>query len=574
MTHFRLPALSLLVAVLVCFQLAKGQQKSSNTDQKALQEKAYRLIESLADQLGTLQSAENRARMGSNIAESLWSRDDKRARDLLVSVEQDINAGLQEHENDPGANYTFMVFLRLREDTVERIAKHDPELAFGFLKRTEPVSSTPLPREVVEREREFQLRLAKRFAATSPETSVKLARQTLDRQVSNDLLVLLIRLSSKDKQQAQILYRDVVAKLREANFKQYWPEIEFAKNLLQFFTPPAADESTYRELIDVLLAKALERGCGKPSSNEEDDRTGLCRQFGAMLPLMEKFSPAQAGRLKHWDPEHQGYRQGSGSLAFYELNDLAENGTIDEILGLASRYPEIAGQAYLRAIWRAEADGDFEEAKKIASGYTGNDPYVRQTMTNRMDHYERAARMTDERLAEVQQKLAAMPMMQRIQVLLILAKDIEPADSKKAVKLLDQANAMIDALPLGGMQTGFQIQMAMVYCLARNERGFGIIESLMPRFNELVAAAAKLDGYDTHYLSNDEWNMSANGVIGSLLTVLAHNAGYFAWCDFDRAVALSTQFERGEIRMMAQLKLAQAILAGPPKRIVGAAVIQ
>jgi hypothetical protein len=59
--------------------------------------------------------------------------------------------------------------------------------------------------------------------------------------------------------------------------------------------------------------------------------------------------------------------------------------------------------------------------------------------------------------------------------------------------------------------------------------------------------------------------MTGAGSVGSLLTNLARNAGYFAWSDFDRAVTLTGQFERSEIRMMAQLKLAQGILAGPPK---------
>jgi hypothetical protein len=36
--------------------------------------------------------------------------------------------------------------------------------------------------------------------------------------------------------------------------------------------------------------------------------------------------------------------------------------------------------------------------------------------------------------------------------------------------------------------------------------------------------------------------------------------------DFDRAVSLAARFEKSEIRMMAQTKLAQSILAGPPKR--------
>ena len=48
--------------------------------------------------------------------------------------------------------------------------------------------------------------------------------------------------------------------------------------------------------------------------------------------------------------------------------------------------------------------------------------------------------------------------------------------------------------------------------------------------------------------------------------ILTANAVYFALYDFDRAVALSSQFERREIRMMAQLKLAQGVLEGPPKK--------
>ena len=93
-----------------------------------------------------------------------------------------------------------------------------------------------------------------------------------------------------------------------------------------------------------------------------------------------------------------------------------------------------------------------------------------------------------------------------------------------------------------------------------------MMESLLPKLNELIDAAAKLDGFDTHYLRDGEWNMSADGNLGELLTYLAQNATYFAWSDFDRAVKLAAQFERPEIRMMAQVKLAQSILAGPPKR--------
>ena len=61
--------------------------------------------------------------------------------------------------------------------------------------------------------------------------------------------------------------------------------------------------------------------------------------------------------------------------------------------------------------------------------------------------------------------------------------------------------------------------------------------------------------------------MSNQGSIGALLTALAQNAAYFAWCDFEHAMNLTGQFERPEIRLMAQLKLAQGILSGQPNRI-------
>jgi hypothetical protein len=59
--------------------------------------------------------------------------------------------------------------------------------------------------------------------------------------------------------------------------------------------------------------------------------------------------------------------------------------------------------------------------------------------------------------------------------------------------------------------------------------------------------------------------MTREGTLGSMLTFLSERAAYFAWCDFDRAVSIAGQFDRPEIRLMAQVKLAQGILAGRPK---------
>jgi hypothetical protein len=171
----------------------------------------------------------------------------------------------------------------------------------------------------------------------------------------------------------------------------------------------------------------------------------------------------------------------------------------------------------------------------------------------------------------MQKELPVLPVAEQISQLIGAGVFIAPQDQKTALKLLKQADSLLYALPPGEQQTRYQLMLAMGYSFAQDDRGFAIMESVLPKLNELVAAGAKLDGYDTHYLRDGEWNMTGKGTVGNMLTRLSEGAGFFAWCDFDRAVTLTTQFERGEIRMMAQLKLAQGILAGRPRGIYSSA---
>ena len=569
----RSPALVLLVAILLSSQPTYAQQDNQTTSVQsadaALREKAFNLLASLADQLGTLQSAENRARIGSNIAGSLWPHDEKRARALFKLVEDDIKVGLQVGKS-PEADHTFQVFLKLREDTAERMAQHDPELALAFIRDTVSLvneyaalpSNGFLP-SVEQKEHQLELRLAKQIGAANPKVAIKLARQTLAHGFSNELLPVL-RKSSKDKALALGLYKEIVNKLRDADFEN-WHTFDFAQTLGQTYTPPAADESTYRELIQIFLDKALSAGCAKESSAQDEGRIAFCSQMSGLLPMIAKFHPAEARRMKHWLPESDEpaltIRQGN-----IELDDVAESGTIEEVLSLTSKYPSMDGNIRLRAIWMAESAGDWEQAEKIASNYSGGDPDTQTAIDLRLTYYKNLKTMAEEQWAALQKDLTEAPSADQRALLLNLAHHTAQHDRKTALKILEYLSNLVDTLPPGKEQTEEQIRIALVYCVVKSDRGFAIIEGLLPKFNELIAAGSKLDGYEGRYLREGEWNMSAASAVGNILTVLANNAAYFAWYDFDRAVTLTGQFERSEIRMMAQLKLAQGILAGPPRR--------
>lgn len=173
-------------------------------------------------------------------------------------------------------------------------------------------------------------------------------------------------------------------------------------------------------------------------------------------------------------------------------------------------------------------------------------------------------------MADIQRKLNERTRTEeRLMLLISVADQVAATDRSESLKLLNQAVDIADTLQPGWQQTGAIVGIAIMYCRLKDDRCFQLMEPLVPKLNQLVDAAARLDGFDTQYLRDGEWNMSANGRIGELLTGLANHVGFFAWSDFDRAVSLSSQFERTEIRLMAQVKIAQSILNGPPQLLSG-----
>src|SRR5262245_3710826 len=130
--------LILFLAAALMPAKAFSQQLNDKESDPALREKAYKQLDSLADQIGSLQSGENRARLGSNIAISLWPHNETRAREMFATVTNEIKAGLAAND-DPDRYLAKPNFIKLREETAMRIGMFDPEWALRFLEATNPI---------------------------------------------------------------------------------------------------------------------------------------------------------------------------------------------------------------------------------------------------------------------------------------------------------------------------------------------------------------------------------------------------------------------------------------------------
>ena len=565
MRNFQLSTLMLIVALTFFQRHAQAQTSTENAQAKntELRAKAFAALESLAGQLTTLQSAENRARIGANIAESLWKHDETKARAVFLLVQDDIKSRLTVPENlqDSKEMQTFLVFLKLRSDTLERIIKCDPELAYSFLKATE-VDLGKVPHYLVDHELNVDLRLSQKLAAQNPEIAVRLARAALERGFSDELLGTVIQLSRKHKEHAAVLYKQIVQKLRESNIKEDWQARQFVYSMAYNLHPPAIDESAFKDFIAFLVTTAAANGCeGKSAESEQSE---LCQWVPSVLTQAQKFDPRAAKMRPRAELDENESSQIAQAQA--EVEAVAEEGTIDDVLVLVEKYPDFAEGIVWRAMQMARRTGDLERMRKIAEEYKGS-VAGREQMFEEVVRAEQAAKFDEKELTDLQKQLNKTPRVEeRVMLLVTTAYRAGASNRKLALQLVNRAEQVVETMRPGKEQSMNQIGVAIMYCLENDDRGFAIMESVVPKLNSLVDAAVKLDGYDTSYIREGEWNMSAGGQIGELLTALAEGAQFFAWSDFDRAMNLAAQFERPEIRMMAQLKLAQAILAGPHKR--------
>jgi hypothetical protein len=241
------------------------------------------------------------------------------------------------------------------------------------------------------------------------------------------------------------------------------------------------------------------------------------------------------------------------------MQELGETGTVDEILSLATKYPEMRARLAWTALMQTLSSGDLARARQIAAEVS--DAVERSRMLEIIESSEKWKLLNAERLATIHQELDQIRgSEQRATFLLNIATEVGATDRAAALRLLDEASRIIDTIQPGRSQLEGRIGLAMRYCQLKSDRGFTIMESVLPKLNELVAAAATLDGYENSYFRDGEWNMTGEGVMGRLLTALALNAGYFAALDFDRSVGLANQLDRPELRLMAQQKIAQGVL--------------
>ena len=529
------------------------------------EKKALDLVETLAEQVLNLHAAANRVRAEIQVADLLWVRDEKRARTLFGAAVNQLTNQISDLDYSDPEVYTEMGRINnLRQEVVMRIAPHDGDLAIDALARTRFQGDNRTRyggNWTANSEANLEMMLANVISGQNPEAALKLARASLARGVSGNLMTFLPLLYKKDVKAAQTFYQEIVSRIKDDDPSRNPELANNAWNLLLSFQPPRADEDTYRDLLTTMLGNIL--SINRQTQQGMNQAQNMYYQVERITPLVEKYAPARAAELRDWS---RGIEKtiDPGAQIHQEIRRVSEKGTADEILALAAKYPpEYQALLYQNAAWKAASSGDSARAKEIAEKIS--DPVQRRQVIDQLDNMAARAVEGENRVVEAR-RLAekATNINRKIDILLQSAMSLVATDKKAALDLLSEAKSVLAAAPQSAAELNAEFSIMRIYLRVDPQQVFPMLQPMVGRLNELVSAAVVLDGIDYRYLKDGEWIMQNGNGLSAMVMALDRMLADLGRVDFDRARTLADQIGRPEMRMMMEIDLVQTTIKGRP----------
>jgi len=562
---------------------ATEQELQAGKNHEALKAKGLALLVEATQSLPQLRRPQTRAGFQIRAAQLLWNSDEKAASKLMEQAIESVKEFIADIDNSEQAYYeSFQIAMQLREEVVDALAPHDPEMALNFLRATRTLTPPESVRFGVQGNQELQLELllASQIIAADPKRAFQMAEDTLKRGASPSLNDTLNRLRSKDPDLAAKLAHDIAAKLMNERLLRNPEAAYLALGFMQIVRPGGRrqlgggegaantsllSEDEFRDLFQRVLTEALSYSPPVMNvyNNERNVAQNLLNTLKQMSADLQRYAPDRAAALeKKWleintlgDPQSE-LRQ--------KLQTTINSGTPDVALESVNQAPrEMREQLYQQVANRFAQEGDLTRARQIINEHITN-PMQRQQALRNLEQqaiYSAAARgKVDEALRNL---TYFRPIGDRAQMLVQIADQIGPGIKKSTALLyLEQARTMLGPSPQAEDQQQMYALLAIGRAFSRlgSSRAFEIVEPLVDQFNDITAAALNMNGFGQKYYQDGEVIMTNGNVVADTGNQLATTLGHLALANFERAKAAADRIHPVELRINVYLNIAQQII--------------
>jgi len=207
-------------------------------------------------------------------------------------------------------------------------------------------------------------------------------------------------------------------------------------------------------------------------------------------------------------------------------------------------------------------EGNADRARQIANDHL--DTNQRTAVLQKVDFQIMAQKAESENMEQLRLTLASLPSDdQRIDLLLQLAAMSAKNDQKVALKFLGEAQRLAARRVTSYPQFDQQLKVAQAFADLEPARSFEVLEPGIAQLNELLAAAAVLNGFEVDIFKDGELPFRGGSDLANMVANYGNELASLANLDFERARSTANRFQLTEPRIMVQLAMVRGVLGVP-----------
>lgn len=585
-----------------------------------LESKANALLDQVITEAQGLKLPENRIRVQIAAADMLWDKSAARARGLFADAAAIL--GQMVLDVDRTDRNDVQALNQLRQDLVLAAGRHDAELGYQLLRSTQPQTPAtnagngrrgpgPDPQSNLEQN------LLATIAATDPKVAYQKAVESLDKgEYPTSLARVLAQLQAKDQEAFKKLSEKTLSRLGSDNIASTREATSLATSLLApgprvapastgtaaEVNPPNArlastqilSVSAYHDLMDNAITAALSvaslapggnnlrggggggggaravRGAQQNQQNPPDDtqvRQNNARMMlfslQALLPQIDQYVPERAQAVRQKLTE-LGIGNNTNLNFGNQMRTALQQGTSESLTTAASTAPpQTQAVLYRLAAQKAVDEGNTDRAMQIANDHL--DESGRNSIMQAVDFKRMATTAAPEKLNEIKQKLAALPSdSDRVKYLIDLSTATRKDNPKLALRFLEDARNLVNKRATTYREFEDQVKVADAFASVDSKRSFELMETGIAQLNELLAAAAVLNGFEVEIFKEGELSLKADSDLVGMVARFGQELASLAKVDFEHAQMTADRFQLAEPRLNAKLSIVQSILGTQP----------
>ncbi len=590
--------IGLVIFFALCFSaLAQTSPTASKEEkekaQKELEKRVLEILDQAVSDAASLKLPQNRAVVYAIAGDLYWKLDEKRARELFRSCENEILVANTEAEKDKKENddlYSGVFdFGNIRNEILPMIAKHDADLALEILVSTrsakiiEAIAKAAQPNTKqedgflnfnpdqyrVQQEIALEQKFAVLAAEQNPDKAIKLLKDSLAKGISWNVLPLLQKINQKDEKKASALADDVIKKIVDTDLTKKSEDLNAAVVFLQYATNPNAPKSTkeksfkFNETQIKDIANKLAATFLQPTNT-----LGMMMAMSRVMPNLEKIIPEkmpllkqrQTEAMKNIPPEVKKFQQ--------QQKIWDQNSTPEEILAELPKLNEFEkASAYMSLANKIAQIDDEARAKKLIEQIP--DEKGRNQASERYESTKISRAANDGKLDEAKKLIKNLNQKKtQIQKLVALAIQFYKKDTEKdretAADLMKDAKSLANEYPEDENELNDLMEVVRGYATIDAPEAFRIFEPIVDQLNDFVQASAILSKYNKRNQSfkKGELLMKVNGYSwdGLLLFRYINQIQLLGKADLNKMSVLSGKFQRNDARTIFKLFIAQGFL--------------